>query len=203
MKTAHIKLKSDNFNGVHPDCREYTNRRWFSSLLEDLQELVIANRGPNCGAKHKRLGNLLAPWADYRSTVASLKKDIRNLLLRKYQPLADIDAEIKMRKETMTMISSCDIGYYTIMTGGYYTLVCKNRAFDRAFEKETKMVGCGKKMEEYVPSGFDYKKITVKCGNTSPSGDPWLCDDCAERYAGTDWRREAELNGEAWGEDDY
>lgn len=65
------------------------------------------------------------------------------------------------------------------------------------------MAGCGKSMQEYVPSGYDYKEITVKCGNTSPDGTPWLCEKCEKKHAGTDWRREAELAGEAWGPEDY
>jgi hypothetical protein len=63
--------------------------------------------------------------------------------------------------------------------------------------------GCGKKMTEYVQKGWSYKEITVRCGNTSPSGYPWQCDDCAKLNAGRDWRREAAENGEAWGPEDY
>ena len=65
------------------------------------------------------------------------------------------------------------------------------------------MAGCGKKMEVYVPKGFDYKKIEVSCGNTSPYGDPWLCEECKPKYRNVDWRREAILNGENWDEEDY
>jgi len=65
------------------------------------------------------------------------------------------------------------------------------------------MAGCGKKMQEYVPSGWTYKEITVKCGNTSPDGNPWLCDKCEKIYANVNWRYEAEMNGEAWGPEDY
>jgi hypothetical protein len=69
--------------------------------------------------------------------------------------------------------------------------------------KGVEMAGCNIKMTKYVPRGFDYKEITVRCGNTSPTGDPWLCDKCAAVYAHVDWRREAALNGEAWGPEDY
>ena len=61
---------------------------------------------------------------------------------------------------------------------------------------------CNKKIEVSVPSGWDYKMITVRCGNTSPHGTPFMCDDCAEKNQGRDWRREAELDGEQW-DDDY
>ena len=65
--------------------------------------------------------------------------------------------------------------------------------------------GCGKQMTEYVElsTGFHTKKITVRCGNTSPDGNPWQCTKCRERTQHVDWRREAELNGEAWGPEDY
>ena len=65
------------------------------------------------------------------------------------------------------------------------------------------MVGCKKEMTEYVARGYDYREITVKCGSTSPYGGPWLCEKCERKHAGTDWRREAILAGEAWDEDDY
>lgn len=65
------------------------------------------------------------------------------------------------------------------------------------------MAGCRKEMQVWVPRGWDYREITVRCGETSPHGDPWLCDECAERYAGRDWRREAIEAGETWGEEDY
>jgi hypothetical protein len=65
------------------------------------------------------------------------------------------------------------------------------------------MAGCRKRMEVTVQKGYGFKDITVKCGNTSPDGTPWLCSRCEKIHAGTDWRREAELNGEAWGPEDY
>lgn len=65
------------------------------------------------------------------------------------------------------------------------------------------MAGCNKPMQVYVPRGYDYKEITVHCGNTSPYGDPWLCPSCERKYAGRDWRREAIEAGENWGPEDY
>ena len=65
------------------------------------------------------------------------------------------------------------------------------------------MAGCNKEMQENVPKGYDYVQITVRCGNTSPSGYPWLCEDCAAKNAGRDWRREAIEAGETWDEEDY
>ena len=59
---------------------------------------------------------------------------------------------------------------------------------------------CGKEIQVYVPRGYGYREITVRC---SPSGEPWLCDKCAELHAGRNWRREAIEAGETWGEEDY
>jgi hypothetical protein len=56
-------------------------------------------------------------------------------------------------------------------------------------------------MQVYVPRGWDYREITVRCGNTSPTGEPYLCGDCAKRHAGRDWRREAIEAGEQWEEE--
>jgi len=65
------------------------------------------------------------------------------------------------------------------------------------------MAGCDKPMEVYIPKGWDYKAITVRCGNTSPSGNPYLCEQCAEKYAGRNWRAEAIEAGETWEEDEW
>lgn len=60
---------------------------------------------------------------------------------------------------------------------------------------------CGKEMTVYVGRWHE-RAITVKCGNTSPYGTPYLCDKCEVTHAGRDWRREAEEAGERW-DDDY
>lgn len=65
------------------------------------------------------------------------------------------------------------------------------------------MTGCGIEIEVHVPKGYDYKAITVSCGNTSPDGTPWLCDRCAKANIGRDWRREAIEAGETWDEDEW
>jgi len=79
-----------------------------------------------------------------------------------------------------------------------YSRKCKHKKDWR----DEKMAGCNKEIEVSVPSGYTAKLIKVKCGSTSPYGSPWLCEECEERYAGVDWRREAELAGEQW-DDDY
>ena len=60
---------------------------------------------------------------------------------------------------------------------------------------------CGKTMTAYVPSGYDYKEIEVKCGNTQMSGDPYLCDECKVKLAHVDWRAQAAECGESYGDD--
>ena len=62
------------------------------------------------------------------------------------------------------------------------------------------MAGCGKNIEVYVERGFGHKQITVKCGNTSPSGYPWLCDKCEVLHRDRDFKAEALANGEQWDE---
>ena len=64
-------------------------------------------------------------------------------------------------------------------------------------------VFCGTKIQTWIPKGFDYKEITVKCGNTSPSGDPYECDECHEKNAGISWRKLAQENGELFEEEEY
>ncbi len=58
--------------------------------------------------------------------------------------------------------------------------------------------GCGKPIEVYVPTQYDYKAIKVRCGNTSPDGNPWQCPECAKKTSHVNWRREAEDAGETW-----
>ena len=65
------------------------------------------------------------------------------------------------------------------------------------------MAGCGKKIQEFVQCGYSYKEITVRCGNTSPHGTPWLCEKCEKTNANRDWRQEAIESGEYWDRDDY
>lgn len=65
------------------------------------------------------------------------------------------------------------------------------------------MAGCNKQIEVSVATRYSGKIIKVKCGSTSPYGTPWLCDKCEKANAGRDWRREAIMNGETWGPEDY
>lgn len=63
--------------------------------------------------------------------------------------------------------------------------------------------GCGELIEVAVPTRYDYKTIKVKCGSTSPSGYPWLCEKCEKANEGRDFRREAIEAGETWDPEDY
>jgi hypothetical protein len=38
---------------------------------------------------------------------------------------------------------------------------------------------CDNKVSYYVPKGYDYREITVKCGLTDPYGSPATCATCA------------------------
>ena len=39
---------------------------------------------------------------------------------------------------------------------------------------------CNNTMEVYVPHGWDYKEVTVKCGNTNTQGGTYQCPSCEE-----------------------
>jgi len=39
---------------------------------------------------------------------------------------------------------------------------------------------CKNLVEYYIPSGYSYKLVRVKCGNTDPYGERAICDKCAD-----------------------
>jgi len=41
---------------------------------------------------------------------------------------------------------------------------------------------CNNKVIQYVPKGYGYKEVTMKCGSTSIHGTPLYCDECEKRY---------------------
>ena len=41
---------------------------------------------------------------------------------------------------------------------------------------------CNNSVDQTVPSGLDYKIVTMKCGNTSIHGEPLYCDECSARF---------------------
>lgn len=61
---------------------------------------------------------------------------------------------------------------------------------------------CGNPMKVWLPKGYDYKEYTVKCGQTSLTGDPYLCEKCQETDKDIDWRERAREAGERY-DDDY
>ena len=60
---------------------------------------------------------------------------------------------------------------------------------------------CGKEMQVFIEKGYSHKEITVRCGNTSPTGYPYLCQSCEKVNAHRDWRREAIEAGENFDEE--
>ena len=38
---------------------------------------------------------------------------------------------------------------------------------------------CDEKISYYVPHGYDYREVFVKCGNTNPHGGRAICEKCA------------------------
>ena len=38
---------------------------------------------------------------------------------------------------------------------------------------------CDNKVSYYVPKGYDYREIFIKCGLTDPYGNRAICEDCA------------------------
>jgi hypothetical protein len=42
-------------------------------------------------------------------------------------------------------------------------------------------MGCGKAMEQVVPTKWDYKVVPAKCGQTSIHGTELRCEECSKR----------------------
>jgi hypothetical protein len=40
-------------------------------------------------------------------------------------------------------------------------------------------MSCENKVSYYVPRGYDYREVFVKCGLTNPHGGRAICDKCA------------------------
>lgn len=63
------------------------------------------------------------------------------------------------------------------------------------------MPGCGKAIEQVIPTKYSAKLVPAICGQTGIYGYPIFCEECEPLYKDRDWRREAEENGENWDED--
>ena len=44
------------------------------------------------------------------------------------------------------------------------------------------MPRCTNKVDQTVPSGFDYKIVEMQCGNTSIYGEPLYCESCDKKH---------------------
>ena len=42
-------------------------------------------------------------------------------------------------------------------------------------------MGCGKKMEQVVPTRWDYKIVPAVCGQTSIHGTELRCEECSKK----------------------
>ena len=42
---------------------------------------------------------------------------------------------------------------------------------------------CDNRVDQIVPKGWDYKTVSMKCGNTSIHGRTLLCESCNEERA--------------------
>ncbi len=42
--------------------------------------------------------------------------------------------------------------------------------------------GCGVEMTVFVPRGYGYKEIKVRCGSTAHDGGVNQCEDCEKRH---------------------
>jgi hypothetical protein len=62
---------------------------------------------------------------------------------------------------------------------------------------------CRKVITVYIDRPYPYNEIRVKCGDTSPYGYPWECEDCERNNAHVNWRAEAEAAGENWDEEEF
>ena len=40
-------------------------------------------------------------------------------------------------------------------------------------------MSCTNEISFHVPSGYDYREVFVKCGNTTPHGGRAVCQECA------------------------
>ena len=46
---------------------------------------------------------------------------------------------------------------------------------------------CTNRVEQVVPTKYDYKVIEMRCGRTDINGDGLYCDDCLAQNQGRPW----------------
>ena len=56
---------------------------------------------------------------------------------------------------------------------------------------------CDNKVEYYIPSGYDYREVFVKCGNTDPHGGQAICDVCSGDREEVEARARQQENADA------
>jgi len=64
---------------------------------------------------------------------------------------------------------------------------------------------CNEKVSYFVPKGYDYKEVFVKCGDTNPFGGQALCNKCIDDPAIKQQQENADadnawLKSAGWGE---
>lgn len=62
--------------------------------------------------------------------------------------------------------------------------------------------GCGKAIDQVVPTKYSAKLVPAKCGQTGIYGAPIFCEACEKLNEGRNWRREAIEDGENF-DDEY
>jgi hypothetical protein len=61
--------------------------------------------------------------------------------------------------------------------------------------------GCGKAIDQVVPTKYSAKIVPAKCGQTGIYGDPIFCEKCEKKNEGINWRQMAADYGERYDED--
>lgn len=62
---------------------------------------------------------------------------------------------------------------------------------------------CENMVEQFVPSGYSYKTVLMKCGSTSIYGTPLYCEECEKTHeAKAPWEHEdsGEADSQPWDE---
>ena len=57
---------------------------------------------------------------------------------------------------------------------------------------------CQNKVSYYVPRGYDYREILIKCGYTDPYGGRAVCDDCDAKHGEQIAREEEAIAADNW-----
>lgn len=58
-------------------------------------------------------------------------------------------------------------------------------------------MSCKNEVSFYVPRGYDYREVKIKCGNTDPHGGRTICEKCEKDPAEMERIRQHEKNVDA------